>query len=98
MAAAACSRAAYPIETVVPGWRSDKQVELAQAQALPERLLGGPAALRPQRDYKTSGHCGPRSMVGVLLLGWMAWRLSKQMRAAKSPPVAPAEKKEDAAA
>jgi Protein of unknown function (DUF3999) len=90
-------RTAYPIETVVPGWRSDKQVKLAQAQALPERLLAGPAALRPQRDYKTLTLWAALD-ASVLLLGWMAWRLSKQMRAAKNPPVAPAETKEDGAA
>lgn len=90
-------RAAYPIETLVPGWRSDKQVKLAQAQVLPERLLAGPTALRPQRDYKTLTLWAALD-AGVLLLGWMAWRLSKQMRAANHPPTAPAEKKEDGAA
>jgi hypothetical protein len=90
-------RAAYPIETVVPGWRSDKQVRLAQAQVLPERLPAWPTVLRPQRDYKTLTLWAALD-VGVLLLGWMAWQLSKQMRLAKNPSTVAAEKKENGAA
>ena len=79
--------AAYPIETVVPGWRSDQPQKLAQAEPLPERLLGGAAALHRPINYRVFGLWGVL-VVGVLLLGWMAWRLSKQMQtpaAAETP-------------
>jgi hypothetical protein len=79
--------AAYPIETVVPGWRSDQQPKVARAEVLPERLLGGAAALRRQFDYKLFGLWGVLGL-GVLLLAWMAWRLTKQMR---SPAAAEAD-------
>jgi hypothetical protein len=79
--------AAYPIETVVPGWRSDQQPKVARAEVLPERLLGGAAALRRQFDYKLFGLWGALGL-GVLLLAWMAWRLTKQMR---SPAAAEAD-------
>jgi uncharacterized protein DUF3999 len=74
--------AAYPIETVVPGWRSDQRPKLAHADLLPERLLGGAAALHRPFNYRIWGLWGALGL-GVLLLAWMAWRLSKQMR---SPP------------
>lgn len=74
--------AAYPIETVVPGWRSDRQPKLAHAGLLPERLLGGAAALHRPFNYRVFGLWGAL-VLGVLLLAWMAWRLSKQMQ---SPP------------
>jgi hypothetical protein len=83
--------ASYPIDTVVPGWRSDKQPRLAQAKTLPERLLAGPTALRRQLDYKVWG-LWSALVVGVLLLGWMAWRLSKQMQAQANPPRPPLQK------
>ncbi len=74
--------AAYPIETVVPGWRSDQRPKLAHAELLPERLLGGAAALHRPFNYRVWGLWGALTL-GVLLLAWMAWRLSKQMQ---SPP------------
>jgi hypothetical protein len=76
--------AAYPVETVVPGWGSDRQPKLARAEVLPERLFAGAAALRPRVDYKVWGLWGVLAL-GVLLLAWMAWRLAKQMH---SPPAA----------
>jgi hypothetical protein len=71
--------AAYPVETVVPGWRSSQQPKLAHADLLPERLLAGAAALHPRADYKVWGLWGALAL-GVLLLAWMAWRLMKQMQ------------------
>lgn len=79
--------AAYPIETVVPGWRRDQQPKVTRAGVLPERLLGGAAALHRQFDYKLFGLWGAL-VLGVLLLAWMAWRLTKQMR---STPAAEAD-------
>ena len=82
--------AAYPVETVVPGWRSDQQPTLARAELLPERLLGGTAALRTGTNYKVWGLWAALS-IGVLLLAWMTWRLARQMR---STPAAAANKTE----
>ena len=80
--------AAYPVDTVVPGWRTDQQPKLARAEVLPERLLGGAAALRTGTNYKVWGLWSALSL-GVLLLAWMTWRLAKQMRSA---PAAAANK------
>jgi len=77
--------ASYPIETVVPGWRSRAQPKLAAAQVLPERLLAGKAALQPKRDYKIWG-LWTVLVAAVFLLAWMAWRLAKQMQAPGSNP------------
>jgi hypothetical protein len=85
-------RAAYPIETLVPGWRTQSQVALAQAHTLPERLLGGPEVVRPKRNYKVWALWTALD-AGVILLAWMAWRLSRQMRSADQAT----EKKESAA-
>ena len=82
---AAAQPASYPIETVVPGWRSRGQPKLAAAQLLPERLLAGKAALQPKRDYKIWG-LWTVLVAAVFLLGWMAWRLAKQMQGPKSNP------------
>jgi hypothetical protein len=76
--------AAYPIETVVPGWHSDQRPKLPQAGLLPEHLLGGAAALHRPFNYRIWGLWGALAL-GVVLLAWMAWRLSKQMQ---SPPPA----------
>jgi len=76
--------AAYPVETVVPGWRNDQQPTLPRAELLPERLLGGAAALRTGTDYKVWGLWGVLSL-GVLLLAWMTWRLARQMSSAPAP-------------
>jgi hypothetical protein len=78
--------AAYPVETVVPGWRSDQQPTLARAELLPERLLGGTAALRTGADYKVWGLWAVLSL-GVLLLAWMTWRLARQMRSAPAAEI-----------
>jgi len=80
--------AAYPVETVVPGWRSDQQPTLARGELLPERLLGGTAALRIVTNYKVWGLWAALS-VGVLLLAWMTWGLARQMR---STPAADANR------
>ena len=85
-------RAAYPIETLVPGWRTQSQVALAQAHTLPERLLGGPDVVRPKRNYKVWALWTALD-AGVILLAWMAWRLSRQMRSTDPAP----QKKESAA-
>lgn len=83
--------AAYPIETVVPGWRSDQQPKLAHAELLPERLLGGAAALHRPFNYRVFSLWGAL-VLGALLLGWMAWRLGKQMQRAPATGATEADK------
>jgi uncharacterized protein DUF3999 len=72
--------AAYPIETLVPGWRDDARPTLPQAQSLPERLLGGTAVLQRPRERKVWA-LWIALLVGVAVLGWMAWRLARQIQA-----------------
>ena len=76
--------AAYAIETLVPGWRNDARPQLPQAQTLPERLLGGATALHRPRDRKVWA-LWSALLVGVTVLGWMAWRLARQMQAPAAP-------------
>jgi hypothetical protein len=82
--------AAYAIQTLVPGWRQDEQPRLSTAVTLPERVLGGPAALKRPVNYRVWVLWGTL-VASVLLLAWMAWRLAGQLRKehapnAKDPP------------
>lgn len=70
---------AYPIETVVPGWRSDSEIEAATARTGIQKALAGVSALKKKPDYKTYMLWGSL-IVGVLVLGWMAWRLMGDMQ------------------
>lgn len=78
---------ALPIQTVVPGWRSDAPAPLPKAQTLPEHLLGGPTQMQRVPDRKV-WVLWSALLIGVGTLGWMAWRLVKQMQG--SPPPQPA--------
>jgi len=69
---------AYPIETIVPGWRSDQALQAALAQTGEQRDLAGASALRPPRDTKTWILWGSL-ILAVGVLAWMAWQLSRQM-------------------
>jgi hypothetical protein len=72
--------AAYSVETLVPGWRNDARPKLPQAQTLPEHLLGGPVTLHRTQDRKVWA-LWSALLLGVAVLGWMAWRLVQQMQA-----------------
>lgn len=74
---------AYPIESLVPGFRSDVPLQATAARALEQRALGGTPALHPGPDYRTWTLWGVL-ILGVLLLAWMAWRLARQLGAAPS--------------
>jgi hypothetical protein len=72
--------AALAVESIVPGWRSDSQMRITQAETLPERLLGGAGALQRRPDY-TVYSLWAALVLGVSLLGWMTWKLIKQLQA-----------------
>ena len=83
---------AFPIATLVPGYKGEEKLELRQAEvreAAPDvaigaaqtaapQQLGGEAATRERVDWKRWTLWG--SLVfGVAVLGWMAIRLGRQM-------------------
>ncbi len=68
-----------PIQTLVPGWRSDAELRAATATAGPQQTLAGPRALRSVPNYKTWALWASLA-VGVLLLAWMAWALAREMK------------------
>lgn len=67
------------IDILVPGWRTDHEPQMAVAYTGPAQRLAGEDAARPRADFKKWGLWAALSM-GVATLGWMAWRLSKQMQ------------------
>jgi hypothetical protein len=88
--------AAFGIETLIPGYREDgaqkiraakpgaqQTISVREAQAQAQTELGGEARREDQVDWKRWSLWGALG-VGVLLLGLMAWRLTRQMNAASS--------------
>jgi len=88
--------AAFPIATLVPGYKGEEDLELrrgaapsglaigeAQAAA-PPRQLGGEAAMRGRVDWKRRT-LWTSLVLGVVVLGWMAIRLGRQMGARDLP-------------
>ena len=74
---------AYPIESLVPGFRTDAELHADVATAGEQRIVAGPAALRRQHDYRTWALWAVL-FLGVALLAWMAWRLGRQVGAGSS--------------
>jgi hypothetical protein len=73
---------ALPIGTLVPGYVAAPADSLAAAGiARPgaSAPLGGAARLRPARDLRRAALWGVL-VLGVAILAWMAWRLSKQIQ------------------
>jgi len=84
--------AAYPIATLVPGYKDEEalEIKLAKVGATPESVsigaaqpaapqpLGGEAATRERIDWKRWILWGSL-VLGVAVLGWMALRLGRQM-------------------
>lgn len=68
-----------PVQTLVPGWRSDTELQAATATTGPQQALAGPRALQPVPDYKTWTLWASLGL-GVLLLAWMAWVLAREMK------------------
>ncbi len=87
---------AYAIESLVPGYRRDADLDakvanteqnpaasVKSAEADAPTVLGGQRALEERIDIK-QWTLWAALVLGVAFLGWMAWRLLKQMDKAKS--------------
>lgn len=72
---------ALPITSLVPGYGTAKDPLAAAGTARPEASapLGGKARLRPAIDLRRATLWGVL-FLGVVVLAWMAWRLSRQMQ------------------
>ena len=73
---------ALPISTLIPGYAAAPADSLAAtgiARPGSPASLGGAARLRPARDVRRAALWGVL-VLGVIVLGWMAWRLSKQIQ------------------
>ena len=67
------------IETLVPGWRTDRQTQISVATTGPVQELAGAAAVRERFDMRKWG-LWTALIAGVAVLAWMVWRLTKQMQ------------------
>ena len=77
---AAAKPAAYPIESLIPGYKTDAEFKVRPASLGAPITLAGQARLRPPRDYKTWA-LWASLILGVLILAWMASRLVRQLNA-----------------
>jgi len=77
---------ALPIATLVPGYDAVKGLPagVGVASIGPAMELGGPDRLRTPPDVKR-WILWASLVLGALVLGWMAWRLSREMGAAPAP-------------
>ena len=78
---------ALAMQTLVPGWGSESAPEIALATTGPMQTLAGAAAARQRVDMKKVA-LWAALLAGVAVLGFMAWRLSKQLQSgtAADPP------------
>ena len=86
----AATLGALPIATLVPGYDAAKELpaNVGGARAGDPATLGGPDRLRKPADVKR-WMLWTALVLGVLMLGWMAWRLSREMAKATVTPPAP---------
>ncbi len=73
-------RNAMAIKTLVPNWGSDNAPVIALASTGAAETLGGPAATRKRIDARKAG-LWTALFAGVGVLGFMAWRISRQLNA-----------------
>ena len=76
--------ASYPINALIPGYRTDTEFKVKAAPLGEQVTLAGAARLREPFDYKRWS-LWASLILGVLVLGWMAFRLARQM---SKPPAA----------
>jgi hypothetical protein len=84
------SPVAYPVSTLVPGYRADDDgapaaIPLGRATTGAVLTLAGDSALREPVDWQRWTLWGSL-LLGVVLLGWMALRLGRQLSGARSEP------------
>lgn len=68
---------AFAIESLIPGYRTDAEFTVQSAVLGEPVTLAGAARLRPAWDYKKIA-LWASLILGVALLGWMAYRLLRQ--------------------
>jgi len=88
----AATAGALPIATVVPGYDYAKGLPsgVASAQAGAPMALGGPDQLKKPPDVKR-WVLWAALVLGVVVLGWMAWRLSREMATTSADEPQPAK-------
>jgi len=70
--------ASYSITSLIPGYRTDTEFKVKAASLGDQVTLAGAARLGEPIDYK-KWSLWASLILGVLVLGWMAYRLSRQM-------------------
>ena len=68
-----------PLETLVPGMRTEHEPKIALANTAAPQKLAGTAATAPRFDARKWA-LWAALLAGVALLAWMAWRLMAQMQ------------------
>jgi hypothetical protein len=74
----AAKPASYPIDSLIPGYKTETQFKVNPAALGEQVTLAGATRLRTPPDYKKWA-LWVSLILGVLVLGWMAYRLSRQM-------------------
>ena len=70
--------ASYSITSLIPGYRTDTEFKVKVASLGDQVTLAGAARLGEPIDYK-KWSLWASLILGVLVLGWMAYRLSRQI-------------------
>jgi hypothetical protein len=70
--------AAYSIDSLIPGYKTDAEFKVKAASLGEQVILAGPARFGAPMDYKKWALWGSL-ILGVLVLGWMAYRLARQV-------------------
>lgn len=73
---------ALPLETLVPGLRTDHEPKIALATTGAPQKLAGMAATAPRIDARKWALWAALA-AGVAVLAWMAWKLSAQMKSSE---------------
>jgi hypothetical protein len=87
---ATATPSALPIATLVPGYGTKSAPAIGTATAKTGTALGGPEKLAKPIDGKRLLLWGTL-VLAVVMLGWMAWRLSRQMAASNPTENKPPE-------
>ena len=75
---------AYAIDSLIPGYKTETELKVKPAKLGNPVTLAGAARLREPVDYKKWA-LWASLVLGVAVLGWMAYRLSRQMARPQSP-------------